>query len=321
MMSKLNIVDFHTHFLPSGWEVYRAPGRSVDPLWQRVGTRISDLDALIADSDAAGISQRVIGVALAMVAAPDADLRDVSRRLNDDLAATVARHPDRLFALATVDAFDGEAAAKEARRAILNLGLSGLFLDSAKGDRLLDAPEARPVLKVAAELGVPVFVHPINPEPLATQLCGLGRLGTRLSRGTINAAAAIALVTSGVFEELPDLRAVITALGVSALALTGPFGELPSIFADAPAGQRRHLYIDIMPAEARFIRFVTSLVGADHVLTGSDWPILGHDPTQEILERAFDAAGLSGHDARLIAGQNALDLLQRGKAQQAKFSA
>lgn len=320
-MGRLNIVDFHTHFLPSGWEVYRPPGRPIDALWQRIGTRISDLDALIADSDAAGIAQRVIGVALSMVAAPDADLRAVSRRLNDDLAATVARHPDRLFALATVDAYDGEEAAREARRAIVELGLSGLFLDSAKGGKLLDAPEARPVLRVAAELGVPVFVHPINPEPLATQLAGLGRLGTRLSRGTINAAAAIALVTSGVFEELPELRVVITALGVSALALTGPFGELPSIFADAPPGKRRHLYIDIMPAEARFIRFVTSLVGADHVLTGSDWPILGHDPTQEILARSFEAAGLSADEQRLIAGQNALDLLLNRWSQQQRRSA
>jgi predicted TIM-barrel fold metal-dependent hydrolase len=309
-MSKLDIVDFHTHFLPEGWEVYRAPGRPLDPLWARIGTKISDIDALIADSDAAGISRRVIGVALSMVATPDADLGAVSRRLNDDLAATVARHPDRLFALATVDAFGGEAAAAEARRAIVNLKLSGLFLDSAKGDRLIDAPEARPVLRVAAELGVPVFLHPINPEPLSTQLSGLGRLGTRLSRGTINAAAAISLVTSGVFEELPELRVVITALGVSALALTGPFGELPSIFTDASAGKRRHLYIDIMPSEARFIRFVTSLVGADHVLTGSDWPILGHDPTQDGLAAAFQAAGLSEHEAKLIAGRNALELLE-----------
>ncbi|EPE94098.1 amidohydrolase family protein [Rhizobium grahamii] len=309
-MSKLDIVDFHTHFLPEGWEVYRAPGRPLDPLWGRIGTRISDIDALLADSDAAGIRHRVIGVALSMVAAPDADLGAVSRRLNDDLAATVARHPDRLFALATVDAFGGEAAAAEARRAIIELNLSGLFLDSAKGDRLIDAPQARPVLRVAAELGVPVFLHPINPEPLSTQLSGLGRLGTRLSRGTINAAAAIALVTSGVFEELPELRVVITALGVSALALTGPFGDLPSIFTDAPPGRRRHLYIDIMPSESRFIRFVTSLVGADHVLTGSDWPILGHDPTQDGLAATFEAAGLSAHEAELIASRNALELLK-----------
>ncbi|WP_208245222.1 amidohydrolase family protein (plasmid) [Rhizobium sp. T1470] len=309
-MGKLNIVDFHAHLLPQGWEIYRAPGCPLDPLWARIGTKISDIDALIADSDAAGIARRVIGVALSMVAAPDADLGDVSRRLNDDLATTVLHHPDRLFALATVDAFGGEAAAVEARRAILDLNLSGLFLDSAKGAKLIDAPEARPVLTVAAELGIPVFLHPINPEPLSSQLAGLGRLGTRLSRGTINAAAAIALVTSGVFEELPELRVVITALGVAALALTGPFGELPSIFASAPAGRRRHLYIDIMPWEARFIRFLTSLVGADHVLVGSDWPILEHGAAREELARAFEAAGLSDHEAELVAGRNALDLLE-----------
>ncbi len=143
------------------------------------------------------------------------------------------------------------------------------------------------MLRVAAELGVPVFLHPINPEPLTTQLSGLGRLGTRLSRGTINAAAAISLVTSGVFEELPDLRVVITALGVSALALTGPFGELPSIFYGCTSREATSSLYRHHALGARFIRSVTSLVGADHVLTGSDWPILGHDPTQDGLTQPF----------------------------------
>src|SRR5262252_3367648 len=37
-----------------------------------------------------------------------------------------------------------------------------------------------------------------------------GWLGIRLTRGTINAAALFAIMEKGVFEELPDLRVVVT---------------------------------------------------------------------------------------------------------------
>ena len=86
--------------------------------------------------------------------------------MNDDLAALVARHPGRIHGLASVDAYDGDRAAREAERAIRELGLRGLFVDCARGDLLIDAPQARPTLEVAARLGVPVFVHPVAPQPL-----------------------------------------------------------------------------------------------------------------------------------------------------------
>jgi predicted TIM-barrel fold metal-dependent hydrolase len=48
---------------------------------------------------------------------------------------------------------------------VTEFGLACAFVDSARGGRLFDAPEARPALAEAARLGVPVFAHPANPEP------------------------------------------------------------------------------------------------------------------------------------------------------------
>src|SRR5690606_31522415 len=120
---------------------------------------------------------------------------------NDQIADLVAKNPDRLHGLATVDAYAGDAAARELTRAVRELGLRGVFAQSARGNLLLDAPEARPTLAAAAELGVPVFIHPISDAQLRQRFGRYGRLGTQLTRSTINSAALVALLEKGVFDE------------------------------------------------------------------------------------------------------------------------
>jgi predicted TIM-barrel fold metal-dependent hydrolase len=95
--------------------------------------------------------------------------------MNDHLAGLVARYPGRIHGLASVDAYDADRSAREAERAIRDLGLRGLFVDCARGDLMIDAPQARPTLEVAAKLGVPVFVHPVAPQPLTRQMAPLKR--------------------------------------------------------------------------------------------------------------------------------------------------
>ena len=47
---------------------------------------------------------------------------------------------------------------------------------------------------------------------MTNQMVPYGRIGTLFARGSINAQALIALVEGGVFEQLPDLRVVVTGL-------------------------------------------------------------------------------------------------------------
>ncbi len=138
-------------------------------------------DALLEDVKSGDLAARVINTPTALFSPLIGRLApDTWQRINDDLAVLTAEHPGRLHALASVDAFAGDSAARELVRAVRDLGLRGVFVESAKGSSLLDAPEARPTLQVAAELGVPVFAHPINPRPLSRQLAPYGRLGTLL---------------------------------------------------------------------------------------------------------------------------------------------
>lgn len=306
--SSLPIIDFHSHFIPSGWDLPQPRGSTRHKEhWNIIHRRITDETALLESVSQGDIAGRVVNVPTALFA-PDAGA-DAYRRINDQLAELATRHKGRIHALASIDAWSGEDGARELHRAVSQLGLKGVFLDSAKGDLLIDAPQARPVLRAAAELGVIVFLHPVNPEPLTTQLTPYGRLGTLLARGTINSAALIALIEGGVFDELEDLRVVVTALAASGIILPATFGDEVSQRSDIRNILRRHVHVDTMGFDPVLIRAFADILGADNVLAGSDWPIISDGPISQAVEKALAATGLDAQTRAKIAGRNSLRLV------------
>lgn len=307
-------IDFHSHHLPPRWTRITAPGLppAQAERWQRINARLADRAALVAGVDEGDLAARVVNIPAALFAHPGEILPiDTWRALNDTLAELVAANPGRLYGLASVDAFGGEAAAEEVERAVRTLGLRGVFVDSARGELLLDTPQARPTLAAAASLGVPVFVHPINPQPLTSQLARYPSLGILFARGTINAATLVALLEGGVFEALPELKVVVTTLAIGGVLLSrGYLGHPPR--SDALGLLRRHVHIDTMGFDPALIRVSVETLGVTNVLAGSDWPIVNDGPIRARAAAAFAAAGLSAGDSELVAAGNARRLLGIG---------
>jgi aminocarboxymuconate-semialdehyde decarboxylase len=115
----------------------------------------------------------------------------------------VSKNPGRLYGLATVDVYAGDDAARELTRAVKELGLRGVFVESAKRDLLPDAPQARAAFAAAAELGVPVFLHPVTDPAMHNRFKKDGRLGVRVARRTLNSAAMIALLEAACSSSIP----------------------------------------------------------------------------------------------------------------------
>ena len=172
---------------------------------------------------------------------------EIYKAVNDHVADLVARYPSFLYGLASVDAYGGDLSGREAERAIRDLKLRGLFVDCARGNLLIDCPQSRPTLEIAAKYGVPVFVHPVAPQPLTKQMVPYGVIGTPFARGTINSAALIALVESGVFTALPGLRVVVTGHAIGGLAMAAGLSKqsrLPGGAVDGTAKTRAHRHAD-----------------------------------------------------------------------------
>jgi predicted TIM-barrel fold metal-dependent hydrolase len=247
---QFEVIDFHNHHIPARFEVtagHTAPANQ-RARWQALAHKLSDEGLLLKDIRDGQLSARVVNIPAQLIA--DAEGRvphETIVAINDELASLVARHPGRLHGLASVDAYDGDRSAREAERAIRDLRLRGLFVDCARGETMIDAPQARPTLEVAASLGVPVFVHPVAPQQLTKQMAPYGVIGTLFARATTNSASLIALVEGGVFSELPGLHVVVTALAFGGLAMassTARAGCPPepsmcsaSMFSSTPCGR------------------------------------------------------------------------------------
>jgi predicted TIM-barrel fold metal-dependent hydrolase len=293
-MSPLRVVDFHNHFVGPEFPLSTLDGvpAAQRAFWEGVNRDLSSADAL--EASLGGIAARVVNTPLEF-------LRGIpTERINDSVASLVERHRGRLFGLATVDAYGGEPAARELERAVTQLGLRGLFMESAKGSLLPDAPEARPTLALAARLGIPVFLHPVADADLERRFRRFRRLGVKLTRSTINSAALFALLEGGVFDELGTLRVVVTALAFGGVVLA----------AGMPGRSRlRHDYIDTTGLDKVAVRGSIDILGADRVLVGTDWPVVQEEALPAKLESMFDEFGLGAPERRAIAGENALRLL------------
>ena len=175
----LKIVDFHSHYVGPSFTLTtlaRVP-QAQRTYWEGVNRLLADPGALIASIEGDGIAARVINTPLEFVQDADGKVQpDTIGRINDAIAGLVSRHPDRLYGPATVDAYSGEAGANELTRAVRELGLSGVFIESAKGQLLPDAREARPTFAAAAALGVPVFLHPVADSQMKSRFKSCGRL-------------------------------------------------------------------------------------------------------------------------------------------------
>jgi predicted TIM-barrel fold metal-dependent hydrolase len=268
-----------------------------------------DLDAQLEAVAAAGIDVRVVNAALSsVVPAARVPLESLPSRLNDALAEAVATHGPRLAALATVDAYRGDAGAEEARRAIDELGLPGIVVDAAQGERLLSAPEARPTLELAAERGIAVFAHPVTPPQLSRRYAEVAGVGTLLARGAESALSTLALLASGVLAELPGLRLVIASIGAPALLLSA-FLDGPDDAPAPPSAVRSQLHVDTMGFDPTVVRYLVDVLGPEHVLVGSDWPIMWRSADRERVAETLDRAGVAGADRAAIAAGNARRLL------------
>jgi predicted TIM-barrel fold metal-dependent hydrolase len=315
MARDAEIIDFHTHHVPARFELTAARSAPANQRsrWDALAGKLPDEDLLLKDIRDGDLRARVVSIPAQLIA--DADGRvphETIMATNDHLAALAARYAGRIHGLASVDPFDGDRAAREAERAVRDLGLRGLFVDCARGDLLLDAPSARATLEVAAKLGVPVFAHPVAPQPLTRQMAPYGLIGTLFGRGTVNSACLIALVEGGVFGQLPGLRVVVTAHAIGGLAMLAGLSGQSRLASGAIEVMRRHVLIDTTLLHPALIRASIDLLGADNVIAGSDWPIAGDTPLRGMLTDTMRRAGLSDDERNAVAATNSLRLLGIG---------
>jgi len=218
---------------------------------------------------------------------------DLARLANDEMAALVARYPDRFPGfVASLPMNDPDASLREIDRAIGQLGATGVQIFTNVNGRPLDLPEYQAVFARMAERGLPIWMHPARPAA-AADYAGEPRskydLWWAFGWPYETSVAMGRLVFSGLFDRHPELVIITHHLGAMIPFCAGRVGggldQLGSRSDDpedaAALGRLRRRPIDYF----RMFYGDTALFGAwhamesgleffgaDHVLFGTDFP-------------------------------------------------
>jgi predicted TIM-barrel fold metal-dependent hydrolase len=212
---------------------------------------------------------------------------------NDEMAALVARYPDRFPGfVASLPMNNPEAALREIDRAIDDLGATGVQVFTNVNGRPLDLPEHLQILSRLAERRLPVWMHPMRP-PTVPDYAGEPRSRYDLwwafgwPYETSNAMGR--LVFSGIFDRHPELVIITHHLGAMVPFCAGRVGggldQLGSRSDDPddlgalgrlrkrPIDYFRMFYGDTALFGAwHAMESGLAFFGADHVLFGTDMP-------------------------------------------------
>ena len=212
------------------------------------------------------------------------------RRVNDALAELRSAHPTRFAPLGTIPMQDTRAAVAELERC-MQLGLSGIEIETHVAGRNFDDPGLRPVFAKAAELGAVIFIHPL--AVLGADRLRAFYLSNLIGNPTDTAVAVASLLFGGVLDALPGLKLVCAHGGGSTPMLCGRWDHGARVRPELahmtrlPSDVLRQLHFDSLTHSEPALELLVRTAGADRVVLGSDFPYdMGATDPVERIERA-----------------------------------
>jgi len=276
-----------------------------------ITSQFVDLDDRLKTMDAMGVRMHALSLTQPMVYWADDDLGlRLCVAFNDAVSDAHRRHPDRFIGFACLPLQNARLALEELERAAKLPGIRGLYMATAVRDRELSDRSFFPVYERAAELGLPIFLHPmmINNERLK-QFYLINLLGNPFE----TAIAASHLIFGGVMDAVPTLEVSLPHAGGALPILRGRLdrgfeirGECKVIKRQPSEYLRRFTY-DTIAYSPEIMDYLVGLVGADRIMMGSDYcfDIAFNDPVgvvkgMQSLDDTQRQQVLWGNAARLL---------------------
>ena len=235
-----------------------------------------------------------------------------SRRQNEAIQTVVQKHPDRFVGFGSVpmqSLSDSITIAEEAK----SMGLKGLEIGNAVGDKPLDDPSFEPFFEAVQKLDLLLFVHPLEggldaDDPLSPIL---GNVLQFTFRTTMMVER---MILKGMFEKYPNLRLCLShgggLLAFNIWRLDHSYGlrpELKRTIPQKPSEYLRKLYFDTIVHSVEALEYLVKVAGADRVVIGTDYPMAMGDfeAVRQVKDLELQAA-----ERELIVGGNAARALK-----------
>jgi len=254
--------------------------------------------------DESGIAMQVIsyGNGNPQTIADAASAIELCQQANNELSALIKQNPTRFAGFAALPVADPIAAAAELDRAVNELGLKGSMIAGTFQGQFFDDPRFLPIFAKAAELKVPIYMHPaIIAQNISDYYFKNDKWSTPVNAIFASAGFGwhmdsgihvIRMILSGIFDKFPDLNLI-----------SGHWGEFAAFYLErmddtmnpTTTGLERKISeyyknnVYITPSgifSVPQLQFAITEMGADHIIYSGDYPYLIDKTTGSFLENA-----------------------------------
>jgi len=322
------IIDVHAHIivpeilrdakLSEEWRprvVWENGKQFVEYRPKRIGSALREfvsIETILDEMKKSGVDAVLLcpWVSLVRYEAKAEESLDACQIQNDALISLVKKHVGQVSALGMVPLQDVELSIKELER-MMKAGLKGVEIGTHVNGTYPGDARFRSFWEACESLGAFVFIHPVE---------GGGRAELRdyymwnvIGNPMETTVAAGHLILSGVLEAYPRLKILLAHGGGALPYLHGRLDrgfkqrpEINKVIKQPPTEYLKHFYFDTITHDATVLKSLVDLVGADHVMLGSDYPFdMGNENPAELVR----AANLGGDAESKILGENAKQLL------------
>jgi 6-methylsalicylate decarboxylase len=279
------IVDVHAHYHPRSYSeiLARASGRPIASFAMPADVDTDDdshIKRRLDMMDEAGVRVQVMSPAGGRQPyfADEAAAVEAARNYNDRSADLVRRYPDRFQAFAVLPFPHIAASIKELERGIGELGMIGVNMHISALDRSVAEDEFLPVYEAINRRNGIIFYHPAGNSaccPMITEYGFGGAAGTSLE----DAVIGLHLIAKKIPSKFPNITFIIPHFGgpVAMLLdrLNNQFSMQRNDLPEPPKDTARRFYYDTVGHGSHAALTCACMAyGADHVLIGSDFPVL-----------------------------------------------
>src|SRR6266536_388724 len=316
------IVDIHAHYFPKAYNdtLLRIGGRSLPEAARAITARAmrnddpSQIPIRLEQMDDAGVEMQVLSPAASPpYAEKEADAVAAARLINDSYAELARRYPGRFNAVVSLPLPHIDASLREMERGLDRLGMLGVSMTCSCFDRSTAEAEFEPLYQEMNRRGAVLNYHPIQ-NGICSPMINDYKFTVSVGASLEDAAIVLHLIARRMPERYPRIKYVVPHLGgLIPMQLQRLDNQVPSRYPDLPerpSQTARRFYYDIVGHGSHAALLCAwKAFGADHLVAGSDYPVLLAFETYRQNFHYVRECGLPEADVDTILHHNAQILL------------
>ena len=310
-------IDVHAHYWTGAYlDMLVGLGKTDTATQRGIGAGDgAELTARLRLMDRAGIDIQVLSAAPQLPYGAYADRAvAAARHVNDEYAALVAAHPDRFRAFAATPMPHIDASIAEMDRALGELGMVGVTMNTSVLNRAITDPDFEPIFAALDARGAVLYLHPAGNgacSPLVTEQHITWMVGAPFE----DTIAAMQLITSGHLQRYPGVKIIFSHLGGALPMITRRADDHVAFEApdtpESPSQAVHRVWFDsVSHCHEPALRCAIDTFGADRILLGTDFPYEDGDTFVRAVEYVTDVADPG--EAHAILDANAMTLFRLG---------